>query len=76
VAGDERPFLRDIEKLTRQTIRMAELPEGFAAPSAPAAAEAPARTKRHRPSRGPKPGAGQSPRPASAPRRRRSGGHG
>lgn len=43
-AGDERPFLKDIEKLTRQTIEVRPLPQGFVAAAAklpkPAAGEA------------------------------------
>ncbi|GGC95776.1 DEAD/DEAH box helicase [Aquisalinus flavus] len=29
VASDERPFMRDIEKVTKQRVPLAELPEGF-----------------------------------------------
>ncbi len=36
VADDERGYLRDIERLTRQRITLAPLPEGFIAPAAPA----------------------------------------
>ena len=43
-AGDERPFLKDIEKLTRQTIEVRPLPQGFVAAAAklpkPASGEA------------------------------------
>jgi len=40
VADDERPLLRDIEKLTRQRLTIVPLPDGFTARPAPAAAPA------------------------------------
>jgi ATP-dependent RNA helicase RhlE len=60
VADDERPLLRDIEKLTRQKLTIVPLPEGFTARPAPAAVPA-------RPA---------GPRPPAKPARprRRSGG--
>ncbi len=39
VGEDERGYLRDIEKLTRLSIGLADLPEGFSAPAAPRSAE-------------------------------------
>ncbi|MGF1477560.1 MAG: DEAD/DEAH box helicase [Geminicoccaceae bacterium] len=36
VANDERPYLRDIEKLTRQKVAIETLPDGFAPQPAPA----------------------------------------
>jgi ATP-dependent RNA helicase RhlE len=36
VAEDERPYLRDIEKLTRQTVELVALPDGFTSPREPA----------------------------------------
>lgn len=76
-APDERAYLRDIEKLTRQCVPVASLPEGFVAPApidtsaerAPkgrARARGPARTGGERPS-----GKSGAPR-----RRRRRGGRG
>jgi ATP-dependent RNA helicase RhlE len=60
VADDERPLLRDIEKLTRQKLTIVPLPEGFTARPVPTSTPA-------RPA---------SPRPAAKPGRprRRSGG--
>ena len=59
VADDERPLLRDIEKLTRQKLTIVPLPEGFTSRPSPAAAPV------SRPS---------APRDARKPaRRRRSG---
>lgn len=64
VADDERPFLRDIEKVTRQKLTIVPLPEGFTTRPAPVANSA------ARPSGGRSaPGAGPKP----ARRRRRSG---
>lgn len=46
VADDERAYLRDIERLTRQRVALAPLPEGFVAP--PATAERAPAKKPHR----------------------------
>ena len=60
VGEDERGFLRDIERLTRLTIDLAALPEGFAPPSAPSQGR-PGADKR---------GAGGKPSGARGPKRR------
>ncbi len=48
VADDERGYLRDIERLTRQRITLAPLPEGFVAPAATQERERSAPKKPHR----------------------------
>lgn len=48
VSGDERAYLRDIERLTRQRVAIAPLPEGFAPESAPQDRQQPAQRKPHR----------------------------
>ncbi|WP_424928105.1 DEAD/DEAH box helicase [Amaricoccus tamworthensis] len=35
VANDERPYMRDIEKLTRQKVEVLDLPDGFSIPEIP-----------------------------------------
>jgi ATP-dependent RNA helicase RhlE len=48
VSDDERAYLRDIERLTRQRVALAPLPEGFVAPAAPQERERSASKKSHR----------------------------
>jgi ATP-dependent RNA helicase RhlE len=75
VAPDERPYLRDIEKVTRQTVPVSTLPEDLPR-SAPAAEE---RDRAPGPRRGrpaPKPAAAQPAALRSRPRRRRAAARG
>jgi ATP-dependent RNA helicase RhlE len=51
VSDDERAYLRDIERLTRQRIALAPLPEGFAAPSPTQERAAPKKPHRGQPGR-------------------------
>ena len=53
VADDERPYLRDIEKLTRRKVRVQPLPENFRAEAAKIKAQRPAPAKADPPARGP-----------------------
>ncbi|HWT31585.1 MAG TPA: helicase-related protein, partial [Propylenella sp.] len=58
--GEERAFLKDIEKLTRQRVPVAALPAGFAAFAETVAAEEPARREQRRGSGRPQQRAGQA----------------
>jgi ATP-dependent RNA helicase RhlE len=51
VADDERAYIRDIERLTRQAIAWAPLPDGFAAPAEPSLNKSAPRSARRRPRR-------------------------
>lgn len=64
VANDERAYLRDIEKLTRQRIWVDQLPDGFIAPAAPREVRRPPRG-----SAGAAPAPRQAPRPATEGKR-------
>ncbi|WP_298952184.1 DEAD/DEAH box helicase [uncultured Methylobacterium sp.] len=77
---EERAYLRDIERLTRQKVPVAPMPEGFVPPSRQEAAEAIAEAQRdqRRPQQGrggrPQGGRpGQAPRNGGAPRGERHG---
>ncbi len=58
---EEKAYLRDIERLTRQKVPVAGFPEGFSPPTRQEAAEIAANEER-RPERGPRPGARPAPR--------------
>ncbi|GJD56960.1 DEAD/DEAH box helicase [Methylobacterium dankookense] len=58
---EEKAYLRDIERLTRQKVPVAGFPEGFSPPTRQEAAEIAASEER-RPERGPRPGARPAPR--------------
>jgi len=77
VAGDERVYLRDIERLTRQRVTVAPLPEGFQAPTAnqPGEPKKPHRGKSGGKFHGKKAHAANdsAPRPKRRPRRRSRG---
>ncbi len=63
VANDERPYLRDIEKLTGHTLILQDLPEGFDPPAVP----------NHKPAAKKAPGGAKSGRPRRTRPRGRSG---
>ena len=72
VAPDERAYLRDIEKLIRQSVPVADMPDGFVPPApidtSPEPAEKPRRRRRGASSR---PGGERSGGKSGPPRRRR-----
>ncbi len=63
---EEKAYLRDIERLTRQKVPVVGFPEGFVPPSRNEAAEIAAAEER-RPERGPRPGARPAPRSGQRP---------
>ena len=65
---EEKAYLRDIERLTRQKVPVAGFPEGFTPPTRQEAAEIAAGEER-RPERGPRPGARPAPRNGQRPDR-------
>ncbi len=78
VSDDERPFMRDIERLTRQRITLEALPEGFVVPAEPRSEQRQAQKGdvRGRNNNGPRHhnGNGGQPKRSGPPRRRRSRG--
>ncbi|HEX8417389.1 MAG TPA: DEAD/DEAH box helicase [Methylobacterium sp.] len=71
---EERAYLRDIERLTRQKVPVAALPEGFVAPSRQEAAETAQSEERRPAAPGQRPGQRQGQRPNSRPYGGRPGG--
>jgi len=62
-ASDERPFLRDIERVTRQSVPVLSLPEGFTPPTQSEAAAAAAAEKSARGPQGQRPQQHRRPAP-------------